>query len=75
MKPERFWLKYSMYNLTFIAGEIGVYFSNWDAIYGIVALSGLFSCHAYMIYFLQPFLVQSFRKTVPLIVMDDLNKI
>jgi len=26
-------------------------------------------------YFMQPFLIQSFRRSVPLIVMDDLNKI
>ncbi len=74
-KPELFWLKYSIFNLAFISGEIAVYLSNWDAINGILALSGVLMSHAYTIYFLQPFLVQSFRKTVPLIVMDDLNKI
>jgi hypothetical protein len=41
----------------------------------MLALSGLVASHAYSIYFLQPFLVQSFKKSVPLIVMDDLNKI
>lgn len=73
--PETFWLKYLMLNFCFVAGEAGVYFSSWDAMYGMLGLSGVIIGHIYMIYFLQPFLIQSFRKTVPLIVMDDLNKI
>ncbi|MDD2840660.1 MAG: hypothetical protein PHY80_06150 [Rickettsiales bacterium] len=73
--PERFWLKYVMLNFGFLAGEAGVYFSNWDAIYGMLGLSGVIFGHLYMVYFLQPFLIQSFRKSVPLILMDDLNKI
>lgn len=73
--PERFWLKYLMLNSGFLAAEAGVYFSNWDAMYGMLGLSGVIFGHLYMIYFMQPFLIQSFRRTVPLIVMDDLNKI
>lgn|GEM_PF-5086836 len=73
--PERFWLKYLILNLSFVAGEAGVYFSNWDAMYGMLGLSGVIFGHFYMMYFMQPFLIQSFRRSVPLIVMDDLNKI
>ncbi len=61
--------------MAFIAAEIAVYFSNWDAVYGMLGLSGLIASHAYSIHFFQPFLVQSFKKSVPLIVLDDLNKI
>lgn len=64
-----------MSNIVFIAAELAVYFSNWDAVYGMLALGGIAASHAYAIYFLQPFLIQSFKKSVPLIVMDDLNKI
>ncbi len=74
-RPEIFWMKYALFHLAFIAAEFAVYFSNWDAVYGMLALSGLVASHVYSIYFLQPFLVQSFKKSVPLIVMDDLNKI
>jgi len=41
----------------------------------MLALGSMAASHAYMIYFLQPYLIQSIRKSVPLIVMDDLNKI
>ena len=68
-------MKYAFFNMAFIAAELAVYFSNWDAVYGMLALSSLAASHAYSIYFCQPFLVQSFNKSVPLIVMDDLNKI
>lgn len=68
-------MKYMMVNLGFVAGELGVYFSNWDAVYGMLGLSGVILGHFYTIYFLQPFLIQSFRKSPTLIVMDDLNKI
>ena len=43
--------------------------------YGMLGLSGVIFSHLYMIYFMQPFLIQSVRRSVPLIVMDDLNKI
>lgn len=61
--------------MTFIAAELAVNFSNWGAIYGILALGGIVASHVYLLYFFQPFLVQSIKKSVPLIVMDDLNKI
>lgn len=43
--------------------------------YGMLALSGLFVSHVYYLFFIQPFLIQSLRRTIPLIIMDDLNKI
>ena len=41
-----------------------------------MALSTIFGVSwALSIYFMVPFIVQSFRRSVPLIIFDDLNKI
>jgi hypothetical protein len=41
----------------------------------MLALTGIIASHFYYLMFFQPFLIQSLRKTIPLIIMDDLNKI
>ena len=74
-KPEKFWLKYVFGNMVFVASEVAIYLSNMDALKGIIAISAILTAHIYYLYFAQPFLVQSLRRTIPIIIMDDLNKI
>ena len=74
-RPERFWGKYVLGNVGLVASEVAVYLSNMDALKGIVAISAILAAHIYYLYFAQPFLVQSLRRTIPIIIMDDLNKI
>jgi hypothetical protein len=74
-KPEKFWMKYVFGNMVLVASEVAIYLSNMDALKGIIAISAILSAHIYYLYFAQPFLVQSLRRTIPIIILDDLNKI
>lgn len=49
--------------------------SSIEAVYGIVLFSTLSLTYLYHLYFIYPLLIQSFRRTCPVIIFDDINKI
>lgn len=62
-------------HLVFASGAYGVAISSIDATYGMLIFGFMSISYIYYLYFMYPLLVQSLRRTCPLIIFDDLNKI
>jgi hypothetical protein len=68
-------MKILLTHLAFATGAYGVAVSSLDATYGMLIFGLMGLTYAYYLYFLYPLVVQSLRRTCPLIIFDDLNKI
>jgi hypothetical protein len=68
-------MKILLTNIAFAIGAYGVAISSLDATYGMLIFGLMGLSYTYYLYFLYPLVVQSLRRTCPLIIFDDLNKI
>lgn len=59
----------------FAGAAYGVAVSSLDASYGMAIFGGIGLGYIYFINFIYPLLIQTFRRTCPVIIFDDLNKI
>lgn len=74
-KPGRFWLNTLGIHLGFIWAASGIIESHLlDANEGLF-LGMLGTAYSYYFYMIYPVLIQSFRRSKPLVVFDDVNKI
>jgi len=68
-------LKTLFTHLLIASSVYGIAISSIDATYGIVLFSLMGVSYLYYLSFLYPLMIQSFRRTCPVIIFDDLNKI
>lgn len=59
----------------FAGAAYGVAMSSLDASYGMVIFGTIGFSYIYFLNFIYPLLIQTFRRTCPVIIFDDLNKI
>lgn len=64
-----------MTHLVFAGGAYSVAISSLEAAYGMLLFSFMGASYLYFLNFIYPLMIQSFRRTAPLIIFDDLNKI
>lgn len=74
-KPNQFQLKLLAVNCALIGGYYLTYLADLSVILSTVIYGSLFSGHCYFNHFIAPLLSQSIRRSIPVIVFDDLNKI
>lgn len=73
--PERFWLKILLAHFAFGGGAYAIAMSSIEAMYGMMLFGALSGSYIYYLNFIYPLVIQSFRRTCPLIIFDDINKI
>ena len=73
--PQRFWFKVLLKHIAFISVTYGIAISSIDATYGMIMFGCLATSYIAYLGFIYPLLIQSFRRTCPVLIFDDLNKI
>lgn len=71
--PLKLWIEIVATHLAFAGLAYAA--SSIHATYGMILYSVLGLSYTYYLHFMFPFAIQSFRRTCPLIIFDDLNKI
>ena len=67
--------KYSLTHMLFMAAYMGVVYIPFLLEIKIALLGPLFLAQCEYLFYMQPMLTQSQRRTIPLIIFDDLNKL
>lgn len=73
--PHRFWLKILLAHIGLAFGIYKIAVSDLDATYGITLFTLMGTGYGFYLHFIYPFIIQSLRRTCPVIIFDDLNKI
>ncbi len=73
--PLDFWAKYLSIHTVFGLVYSSLLFFDIDAMMGLISLGATIGMHLYYSFFMYPFIKQSFRKTSPLLIIDDINKL
>lgn len=73
--PHRFWFKIFLSQFAFIGSAYALATSSLEATYGMFIFGAIGVSYIYYLNFTYPLIIQSFRRTCPLIIFDDLNKI
>jgi hypothetical protein len=73
--PYWLWAKFGFTNLGFLGAIYTIFYSSLEATLGMIVCGCLASAWLMYAHFMIPFIIQSVRRTIPLIIFDDLNKI
>jgi uncharacterized membrane protein len=73
--PRRFWMKVSLSHCLFASAIYGVAISSIDAAYGMAIFGTIAAIYMAYMWLIYPLCVQSLRRTCPVLIFDDLNKI